>query len=536
MKQYEVIELVFKKKIELYSEVRVDLEGDFQYGDTHITVKGFYAGDNVFKIRFMPEYAGKYHYKIRGIINEEGDLMVEDANAGRHGIPRADGTHVRFSDGSYFYPFGTTVYGLAHQSNAVTEETFATLADAPFNKIRICVFPKHYQYNHNEPLYYPFCTLPGKNIKNAVWESGEYGIDTESLWDVEHPDYVFWDAFEEKLKRFESMGIVVDLILFHPYDRWGFSKMSMEKNFLYLDYLLRRFGAFPNLMWSIANEYDLVQGRTTEEWYKIESYIAENDPYHHMMSNHNCFVLYDYARENITHVSIQTRSPVRVPELLKFGKPVFYDECAYEGNLEETFGSLTGEEMSDRFWKVMVTGGYCTHGETFLDYQQDNIEDAVIFWAKGGKLIGKSPERIAFLKKFVESLPGPIEPVTTGFDFATLFRADRDTILQILQYVPEEHKHLLLPIADMDDRERQYHLVTEMTYAGHVGEDVYIFYFGRDVHGRVTLNLPQTKKYRIEAIDTWNMKREILAEGMNGVCRLIFPQKQWMAIVAIGEK
>ena len=37
------------------------------------------------------------------------------------------------------------------------------------------------------------------------------------------------------------MGIQVDLILFHPYDRWGFAAMSQHDNLVYLDYLLRRF-------------------------------------------------------------------------------------------------------------------------------------------------------------------------------------------------------------------------------------------------------------------------------------------------------
>ncbi len=34
--------------------------------------------------------------------------------------------------------------------------TLATLAAAPFNKLRMCVFPKHYDYNHNEPEHHPF--------------------------------------------------------------------------------------------------------------------------------------------------------------------------------------------------------------------------------------------------------------------------------------------------------------------------------------------------------------------------------------------
>ncbi len=34
------------------------------------------------------------------------------------------------------------------------------LADAPFNKMRMCVFPKHYRFNQNEPPTYPFEGAP----------------------------------------------------------------------------------------------------------------------------------------------------------------------------------------------------------------------------------------------------------------------------------------------------------------------------------------------------------------------------------------
>lgn len=91
-----------------------------------------------------------------------------------------------------------------HQNSALIDETMQTLARAPFNKIRLCVFPKHYRYNTNEPEYYPFRRRP------------------DGSWDVDHPDFVFWDQFEERLRELFSVGIQVDLILFHPYDRWDF--------------------------------------------------------------------------------------------------------------------------------------------------------------------------------------------------------------------------------------------------------------------------------------------------------------------------
>lgn len=534
MKQYQIAELCFETVAIPANEVAVDMQATFTCGKESVTVKGFFAGNNTYKVRFLPMQAGEYQYAISGVVNTEGVVTVEPADAVHHGVLQADGVQVRFSDGTGFTPFGTTVYALAHQDDVLVEQTMQTLADAPFNKIRICVFPKHYQYNHNEPPHYPFAMLPGKTIKNVARENGPLSMISEPLWDVQKPNYAFWDAFEEKLARLDAMGIVVDLILFHSYDRWGFSTLSREESLVYLDYAMRRLSAFPNLMWSLANEYDLMSGKTMEDWYAFESFVAENDPYHHMLSNHNCFVLYDYARPNITHVSIQTRDPSRVIPLMKYGKPVFIDECAYEGNVEETFGSLTGQAMSDRFWKVTVTGGYCTHGETFVNYDAPNPDDEVVFWAKGGKLIGESPARIAYLRSFVESLPGPIE-ASTGSGFNPMLYMPKEQLQGFAGMLPPALATIVLAISEMGEEERLYHLTTESEYNGHVGEQVYIRYFGSDVHGRVQMDLPDDKKYTIEAIDTWNMIREVVATGQSGTCKIRVPEKQWLAVVATLE-
>ena len=536
MRQYEMVELTYQTAAPVGSEVFVDLQGTFICGEETVTVKGFYAGNNTYKVRFLPTQSGTYTYKITGVVEAEGKLDVAPAAEGKHGIPKADGTHMKYMDGSYYYAFGTTIYGLAHQTEELIQETMDSLATAPFNKVRMCVFPKNYMYNYNEPQYYAFSFAEGKSVTDIPNNKQPFGvIAPKGLWDVHRPDYRFWDAFEGRMKQLDDMGIVVDLIVFHPYDRWGFSQMSWEEDQVYLEYLTRRFSAIPNLMWSMANEYDLFMFKKMDDWYQIEDYIVKNDPYHHMISNHNCFATYDYSRENITHVSIQSRTVMRAPELLKeYGKPVLYDECCYEGNLEETFGSITGQEMSDRFWKVVTTGGYCTHGETYLDYDQEDIDNAVVHWAKGGKLVGSSPARIAYLREFVESLPGPIEP-HYPVGFGTLVLMSKEELEQNLKEGPQWLLPLLLPIAAMSEKESIYHKIPEFTYCGCVGSDVYIYYYGMDVHGRVSIELPQDRTYRIDIIDTWNMTRETVMTGVSGAVAVRMPQKQWMAVVAVAE-
>lgn len=112
------------------------------------------------------------------------------------------------------------------------------------------------------------------------------------------------------------MGIEADLIVMHPYDRWGFAQMTKEQDALYWKYVLARFSAYRNMWWSLANEYDLFDHKAVEDWEGYAKVICEKDPYHHLRSIHNCLVFYDYNRPWITHCSIQRQDLYKSSELV----------------------------------------------------------------------------------------------------------------------------------------------------------------------------------------------------------------------------
>ncbi len=507
MKRYEMCELSFSGPVLAENYASIDLRAVLSCGEEVHQVKGFYAGEGLYKVRFLPKSAGTYAYTVSGCVEASGEVTVKDGDS--HGIVVAEGHHFRFEDGAPYYPFGTTVYALAHQEDALVEETMETLASAPFNKIRLCVFPKHYDYNHNEPKYYAF-------------EKKEDGS-----WDVNRPCLAFWDDFEGKMCRLNAMGIQVDLILFHPYDRWGFAKLSQQDNLTYLDYLLRRFAAYPFFWWSMSNEYDLCSAKSIGDFEQIEEYITANDPYHHLLSNHNCFAPWDFTRPNITHVSYQTKSLFLVPQWYHhYGKPIMVDECCYEGNLPHYWGNITGEEMSSRFWSACIGGGYCTHGETFL-----SKESEIVWWARGGKLTGGSPARIAFLKDFVYSLPGPIEAdVPQGVAFLTMER-----VQQMLPRIPEEARTFVMSAARMTDAERIGFLAGEHAFTSHVGDQVYLTYIDHFQPIEYPITLPEDRKFRVEVIDTWAMTRTTVLTGVSGKVTVPMPGKTMAAIAAFAE-
>ncbi|HRZ45968.1 MAG TPA: DUF5060 domain-containing protein, partial [Candidatus Paceibacterota bacterium] len=182
----------------------------FTQGDRRITVPGFWDGDGMYKVRFSPPTAGEWRYETRSATPElhgkSGRLTVTAPTGNNHGpVEVFDTFYLRYADGTPYHQFGTTCYAWAHQPRTLQEQTLKTLAASPFNKIRFCVFPKSYVYNKNEPELFTF-------------QKGAGGS-----FDFNRPDPAFWQHFEQRILDLQKLGIEADLILWHPYDRWGFA-------------------------------------------------------------------------------------------------------------------------------------------------------------------------------------------------------------------------------------------------------------------------------------------------------------------------
>lgn len=141
--------------------VDVALRAQLTFGGRSCEIDGFYDGDGTYRIRFSPDQPGEWTYRTESNVSElhgrTGEFRCVPATGTNRGPVRVANTfHFFYADGTPYYPFGTTSYAWTHQGDDLEDQTLETLATSPFNKIRMCVFPKHYPYNENEPLRYPF--------------------------------------------------------------------------------------------------------------------------------------------------------------------------------------------------------------------------------------------------------------------------------------------------------------------------------------------------------------------------------------------
>ena len=431
----------------------VEFGARFTEGAQTIRVNGFYDGGGTYRVRFMPETTGEWRYETFSnrpeLAGRTGTFTVTPATAGDHGPVRVAHTfHFAYADGTPFRELGTTCYAWVQQGDALEEQTLKTLATSPFNKIRFCVFPKNFDWNHNEPVYYPFEGTP------------------PNRWDFSRFNPEFFQHFEKRIGQLRDLGIEADIILFHPYDHghWGFDRMGAANDDRYVRYVVARFSAYRNVWWSLANEYDLLESKQTSDWDRLFQIVQAPDPAQHLRSIHQDKIYYNHNQPWVTHASIQNSAAV-----LDYGramvyrdvyrKPIVFDEVKYEGDIPARWGNLTGQEMVLRFWTGAVVGTYVGHGETFLDPHD------VLWWSKGGVLRGQSPARLAFLRQILNDSPAAgINPIDKW---------------------------------------------EEIAIGGQPGE-YYLAYFGNDARSSWPFELFHTgvadgMKFKVDVIDTWNM-------------------------------
>ena len=379
----------------------IDLRATFTNGSESLTVTGFYDGKSQYKIRFMPQTTGKWEYtthsNMRALNGRSGSFECVPATGNNRGMVGVRNTwDFGYADGTPYYPFGTTMYAFIHPDMDREELTLKTLSESPFNKIRICVFPKTYGHNNDEPRYFPF-----RKVEGAVLDT----VDNNqvAVWDFTRFDTDFFAHLERRIDDLDRLGIQCDLILFHPYDEghFGFDRMSRTSDLHYVRYVVARLSSFRSIWWSLANEWDFLREKSMEDWMAILETVAESDPYGHLLSNHNGKIYFDYHHPLITHASIQNESACEDfgrAGLIKdnYRKPVVFDELCYEGDYPNRWGSLSGEEMTHRFWQAAIVGTYATHGETF------NSDDHIAWTEKGAILRGTSAPRIQFLRDLID--------------------------------------------------------------------------------------------------------------------------------------
>ena len=396
-----------------------------------ITINGYYDGSGIYKFRFMPNELGHWKYFTNSnnpnVEDKTGDFQVTNATSTNKGpvivkqninTTKERAHFIYMVTNETYFESGTTSYGWTEGSSSMTSKTINTIkylyTNNIFNKIRMTILPIYGSWQHIEPDLFPYTGSMDNNWNNYT----EFNV-------------TFWQQFDSYITQLQDIGIIIDLILFHPYDKWGFKCMGgkdmdtydTSNDIFYLKYVIARYGAFRNIWWSMGNEFDRVgckakginnsvpDDSTFPIWDELFEGLVKYDANFPLRekSIHQGMIMYNYSREWVTHFSVQCLQNVDYKYYLNkynvVNKPIVLDEVQYEGNLSAAWGNLTAIEELDRFWMGTSLGVMMGHSECLLPNDIDNTSaTAITWWNYGVELKGESYMKIKWLNSFMRDI------------------------------------------------------------------------------------------------------------------------------------
>jgi hypothetical protein len=372
-------------------------------------------------------------------------------------------TRLAYADGTPYFATGTTSYSWAFQSDELIEQTLQSLKSSPFNKLRMCLTPKYYEYCTNTPRSFPFEKLP------------------DDSWDFTRFNTEYFRHFETMVDKLDQMGIEAEIILFHPYDNWGFSAMPAEVDQRLLRYAIARLASYRNVWWCGANEWHYMGKKSREDFEKIMQILTAEDHAGHLRTMHGGW---NFGDSTTTHVCIGEVPAEKRDKYLRIGKPQLWDECGYEGTLPYGWGNRSAHSLVHEMWIATCSGGYPTgHSECY------NNSEEIMWWPKGGKLIGESVARFGFMKQIFSEAPlnnlQPCGESVPGNSQARLHSSDG-------------------------------------TY--------FIAYVGTSQPSFYRIELSETQEFVADIIDVWEMTTERVTGAFRGSAEIPLPAKPYIAV------
>lgn len=227
------------------------------------------SGLATFKARFTPSQVGTYSYNtvsaFAGLGSQTGSFSCSAAVP----LPGGGGTNRGFlrrdpaaaspysfiwDDGTRFFMWGQTYYQIVNQARRNTDADLAwktavnNSQSARMNKIRLLVSPWT-EHPFTDPTRatetQPFCT--GANP--AACEVAAGALDFTRV-NLDH-----FVALDEVIHYLFGRGIIAEIVIFRDPGPYGSMLGTMDQNKQYLRYVTARYAAYPNVTWSLSNEW-----------------------------------------------------------------------------------------------------------------------------------------------------------------------------------------------------------------------------------------------------------------------------------------
>ena len=233
--------------------VDVTFSAKFTLGHRTVEVPGFYDGAGTYKVRFSPDSAGKWTFETAGSAKE----LSGHAGAFTCSAAKADGQIANRGAG------GDRAY--VSLPACGWDAVFSVRDD--LLRLQLCagavppadaggVEDGGVQQGAN------LSAAEGAGDAQARWRCRSSGwarrrgtrwlgdsSTSRETFDLARLNPEYFRIAEERIMQLQSIGVQADVILFHPYDSWGFKNMGAEADDRYLRYAVARLSAYRNVWW-----------------------------------------------------------------------------------------------------------------------------------------------------------------------------------------------------------------------------------------------------------------------------------------------
>ncbi|NIJ44868.1 hypothetical protein FHR24_001307 [Wenyingzhuangia heitensis] len=386
IEQWQVADLVFKTKKEVKDPFS---KNSFAIvTDKKITQKipMFYNGDKQWVFRYSSAVIGKKTFVIESDIKElnhkKGKILVsKNQKENRHGgvvLNKENPQHLFYQDGSHYFNLAFEcdwLFALDYNQKEITKtkHLLSLVEKHKFNQIVMNV----YSYDVKWP----------KDKRLLDYPEHEYGSREDIfpfLGSNSNPDFSalnidFFNHFDKVISEMHNKEIVSHLMIYVWNKLVNWPDMQSKADNMYYDYVIKRYQAFPNIIWDVSKEA-LHYERATKDYIseRIER-TRKLDAFNRLVSVHD----YGFCRnhkDEVDFISMQNWQHTLYQNMLKArkdfpNKPIFnIEHGGYEESPYVTFPGAydNAEACLRRNYMCLFAGGYTTY------YWQGTSWNAVI--------------------------------------------------------------------------------------------------------------------------------------------------------------
>ena len=414
-----------------------------------LDVPMFFDGGQKFILRFAPPTPGEWKYSIRSTVKsldgKSGEIQTIAAANGRHGpVGVASDSRQRFAyaDGTNYFPIAFECDWLfaldaANKTDIPkTRELADTIARHGFNQVVMNVYaydvmwpadPKLPQeFNYARPGYSPF--------------GGTNDAPDFSTLNVE-----FFQHLDRVIAALDERGIVAHLMIYVWNKKVNWPESRSEADNRYFDYVVKRYQAYPNIIWDISKEA-LGYGHSDMTYItdRVER-LRKLDAYDRLVTVHDHAYCAKYP-DLVDFISIQIWTSELFAAMKEVRakhpqKPILnIEHGGYEAGPYHVFTGdyLSAEVCLERAYECVFAGTFPTH------YWQDTSWSVVIH--NPDSLPEKQRPRLHYYQHLATMVNKPgfadLEPASGKFSSSGMCLTDGKK--RFVYFIPKENSAVQL--------------------------------------------------------------------------------------------